>query len=315
MSDSIGQGGAGTLLAVVAALSMAGLVASAGLLVVDRISLRSKLRDIDDLYKLVDVRDQELMLPFTDRVASPVFGLLTSLGHRVSPAGRIEQMRLMLRRAGRPDADTDRYLAIRVLSIIAAPVVAYAAWNLFAGQGGMLRLACTGVAVACCTVLPSRKLRAQVESREEKILRQLPDIMDLLVICMEAGLGFTAAVSRTVAHIEGEMSDEFALALSEMRVGASRAEALQGLGERVQIPEVRSFVTAIRQADQFGISVSTVLRDQAEDMRIARKQAAQEKAMKAPVKMLIPMVFCIFPPMFIITIGPAALSITGSGGI
>jgi tight adherence protein C len=201
-----------------------------------------------------------------------------------------------------------------VLSIVAAPVVAYAAWTLSASQGGTMRLVCTAVAVACCTVLPSRKLRSQVESREAQILRQLPDVMDLLVICMEAGLGFTAAVTRTVAYIDGEISDEFAIALAEMRVGASRGDALLGLGERVQIPEVRSFVTAIRQADQFGISVSTVLRDQAEDMRITRKQAAQEKAMKAPVKMLIPMVFCIFPPMFLIVIGPAALSITSSGG-
>ena len=117
-----------------------------------------------------------------------------------------------------------------------------------------------------------------------------------------------------MAHIEGELSDEFAMVLAEMRVGSSRSDALLGLAERVQIPELRSFVTAIRQADQFGVSVSTVLRDQAEDMRISRRQAAQEKAMKAPVKMLIPMVFCIFPPMFIIVISPAALSITGSGG-
>jgi tight adherence protein C len=131
---------------------------------------------------------------------------------------------------------------------------------------------------------------------------------------MEAGLGFTAAVSRAVANIDGEMSDEFALALGEMRAGSSRADALSGLGERVQLPEVRSFVTAIRQADQFGISVSTVLRNQAEEMRVARRQRAQEKAQKAPVKMLVPMVFCIFPPMFIVVIGPAGLSLTASGG-
>jgi tight adherence protein C len=315
MSDVLVADGLGTLLAMGAALSMAGLLAGVGLLVVDRISLRTKLREIDDLYKLVDVRDQELMLPFTDRVAAPVLKGLSKVGWRFSPSGRVEQMRSMLRRAGRPEADTDRYLAIRVLSILVSPAVAWLAWNLAAGFGGMLRLAITGLAVACCTVLPSRKLRSQVESREEAILRQLPDIMDLLVICMEAGLGFTAAVSRTVANLEGEMSDEFALALSEMRVGASRSDALSGLAERVQIPEVRSFVMAIRQADQFGISVSTVLRDQAEDMRVARRQAAQEKAQKAPVKMLVPMVFCIFPPMFIVVIGPAGLSMSSSGGI
>jgi tight adherence protein C len=315
MSDVFSHGGPGTLLALIAALSFAGLVATAGLLAVDRTSLRAKLREIDDLYKLVDLRDQELMLPFTDRVAAPVLRTLTSLGKRFSPADRVEQMRVMLRRAGRPDADTDRYLAIRVLSIIAAPFVAYMAWNVFASRGGMMRLVLTGLSVACLTVLPSRKLRSQVESREDKILRQLPDIMDLLVICMEAGLGFTAAVARTVAHIEGEISDEFALALAEMRVGATRAEALTALADRVQLPEVRSFTSAIRQADQFGISVSTILRDQAEDMRISRKQRAQEKAMKAPVKMLIPMVFCVFPPMFIVVIGPAALSISSSGSL
>src|SRR3546814_1314237 len=104
------------------------------------------------------------------------------------------------------------------------------------------------------------------------------------------------------------------LARGEMRAGASGGEALGNLAQRVQMPAVRSFVTAIREADQFGISVSTVLRDQADDMRIARRQAAQEKAQKAPVKMLVPMVFCIFPPMFIVVIGPAGLSMSSSGG-
>ncbi len=309
MSELVAQPGLGMMLAIGTALSIAGLLAGVGLVIVDRINLRSKLRGIDDLYKFVDMRDQELMLSFADRVTTPVLTALTQLGWRFSPAGRIEQIRVMLRRAGRPEADTDRYLAIRVLSLLAAPFAAYAAWTLAASKGGMLRLACTGVAVACCTILPSRKLRSQVEARERQILRQLPDIMDLLVICMEAGLGFTSAVSRTVANIEGEMSDEFALALGEMRAGSSRADALSGLADRVQLPQVRSFVTAIRQADQFGISVSTVLRNQAEEMRVARRQMAQEKAQKAPVKMLVPMVFCIFPPMFIVVLGPAGLSI------
>jgi tight adherence protein C len=301
----------GMALAIAVAASLGAVVVTAGLLAVDRITLRSKLRDIDDLYHLVDVRDQELMLPFADRVAAPVLRTLSGVGWRFSPAGRVEGIRSMLRRAGRPEADTDRYLALRVLTVLAAPFVASVAWSLAASLGGLLRLVCTGLAVACCTILPSRKLRSQVEAREAAITRQLPDVMDLLVICMEAGLGFTSAVSRTVANLEGEISDEFALALAEMRAGASRADALDGLAQRVQIPAVQSFVQAIRQADQFGISVSTVLRDQAEDLRITRRQIAQEKAQKAPVKMLVPMVFCIFPPMFIVVIGPAGLSLSG----
>jgi tight adherence protein C len=211
--------------------------------------------------------------------------------------------------------DTDRYLAFRVLSIIAAPFAAYGGWVLGASQSPMIRMAMVVLGFSCCTVLPSRKLRSQVEARETAIRQQLPDIMDLLIICMEAGLGFTSAVSRTVANLDGEMSDEFGLVLGDMRAGASRSDALAGLAERVHLPEVRSFVLAIRQADQFGVSVSTVLRNQAEDMRITRRQIAQTKAMKAPVKMLIPMVFCIFPPMFIVVIGPAALSMTASGGL
>lgn len=315
MSELVVADGLGLVLAVVAALSGAGLVASVGFVVVDRIGLRTKLRGIDDLYNLVDIRDEELMLPFSDRLAAPVLRVLARLGRRFSPAGRIDEIRTMLRRAGRSDADMDRYLAFRVLSTLAAPFAAYGGWTLAGGQGTMLRLVSTGLGVACCTILPSRKLRSRVEGREALIRRQLPDIMDLLIICMEAGLGFTSAVSRTVANIDGEMADEFALVLGEMRAGASRSAALSGLAERVHLAEVRSFVLAIRQADQFGVSVSTVLRNLAEDMRITRRQIAQEKAMKAPVKMLIPMVFCIFPPMFIVVIGPAALTMTASGGL
>jgi tight adherence protein C len=314
MSELLSDGGFGVVLAVVATGSAAAFVGGLGLLIVDRSSLRTKLRDLDELYKLVDVRDQELVLPFKDRVFAPVLRALSKLGWRFSPAGRVDQIRVMLRRAGRPEADADRYLAIRVLTTLIAPFASYAAWTLTASMGGTLRLACTGLAAACCTILPSRKLRTEVESREHKILKQLPDIMDLLVICMEAGLGFTSAVARTVANIDGELSDEFALVLAEMRAGASRADALGSLAERVQLPQVRSFVSSVRQADQFGVSVSTVLRSQAEEMRIFRRQAAQEKAMKAPVKMLMPMVFLIFPPMFVVVLGPAALSMMGSGG-
>lgn len=314
MSELVASDGLGLLLAVVAALSGAGLVASVGCVVVDRLGLRAKLREIDDLYNLVDIRDEELMLPFSDRLAAPVLRRLSRLGRRFSPVGRIEDMRTMLRRAGRLEGDTDRYLAFRVLSMLAAPFMAYGAWVLAASLGGLLRLACTGLAIACCTILPSRKLRAKVEDREAAIRRQLPDVMDLLIICMEAGLGFSSALSRTVANLDGELADEFALVLGEMRAGASRSDALSGLAERVHLPEVRSFVVSIRQADQFGVSVSTVLRNQAEDMRITRRQIAQEKAMKAPVKMLIPMVFCIFPPMFIVVIGPAGLNMASSGG-
>jgi tight adherence protein C len=305
----------GLILAIATSLSLSLLVVGVGLLVIDRISLRSKLREIDDLYQLVGVRDQELMLPFVDRVSGPMQKLLTRVGRRVSPSGYAEGIRVMMLRAGRlaPGA-ADRFLAMRALSLLAAPVVALLAYSGTASLGSVRYLA-TGLGVVALVVLPSSRLSRAVEDREKLIRTQLPDILDLLVICMEAGLGFSAAVARTVANVEGEMSDEFGLALAEMRAGASRSNALKNLGDRVQIAEVQSFVLAIRQADEFGISVASVLRTQAEEMRIHRRQLAQEKAMKAPVKMLLPMVFFIFPPLFLIVIGPAGLQISSSGGM
>ena len=315
MSDFYARPGAGLLLAIGAALALSVLVAGVGLLILDRISLRAKLRDIDDLYQLVGVRDQELMLPFVDRVSGPAQRILSKLSRRVSPSGYADRIRVMMLRAGRLDPSAaDRFMAMRALTLIAAPVAAVLGYTATASLGSV-RFLTAGLGLAACLVLPSSRLNRAVDERERLVRTQLPDILDLLVICMEAGLGFSAAVARTVANVEGEMADEFGLALAEMRAGASRSAALKNLAERVQIPEVQSFVLAIRQADEFGISVATVLRDQAEEMRVHRRQLAQEKAQKAPVKMLIPMVFCIFPPLFIIVIGPAGLQISASGGI
>jgi tight adherence protein C len=157
-------------------------------------------------------------------------------------------------------------------------------------------------------VIPDLFISFKARGRREEIRSELPDALDLLAVSVEAGLGFDAAISKLTEHMEGPLIDEFALTLGEMRIGESRQNALQKMVERVQAPELASFVRAIIQADQLGISLGRILRVQATDTRNKRQAAAEEKAMKAPIKMLFPTALFIFPSMFLIILGPAFLN-------
>ncbi len=158
---------------------------------------------------------------------------------------------------------------------------------------------------------PDYIVNSKIRSRQEKIRAQLPDALDLLAVSVEAGLGFDSAVSKLIESLEGPLIDEFNLTLSEMRVGEARPEALRKLSDRAGVAELSAFTRALIQADTLGISLGRILRVQAADTRERRQSLAEERAMKAPIKMLFPTVLFIFPSMFIVTIGPAFLSLTG----
>jgi tight adherence protein C len=156
---------------------------------------------------------------------------------------------------------------------------------------------------------PDAWLSRKVEERRSEMQKALPDVLDLLVISVEAGLGFDSALARVVATVPGALSEEFFRMLQETRVGVSRRDAMRHLMERTDLDELRSFLLAMMQAEAFGVAIARVLRVQADEMRVKRRQRAQEKAFAAPVKIVFPLVFCIFPSLFVVLLGPAAIQI------
>ena len=246
-----------------------------------------------------------------ERLRTQMFSGAGEFGRKLTPAGYIEKVRQKFVMAGRDStAEVDRFLASRVFAIGAIPFILIFAfiWNPL-GLEGITRIGLVGAILLALILGPDASLSRAVEARQNSILRDLPDVLDLLTISVEAGLGFEQALDKTIETVPGALSTEFARMLGETRAGASRADAMRSLDARIDISEVRSFVLAILQADTFGVSIGRVLRSQSDDMRIRRRQIAQEKAQKAPVKMLIPMVLCIFPALFVVVLVPALLQI------
>lgn len=275
----------------------------------EKATVRASLRQLED-YEVESVREKELLAPIRERAIAPVLSGLTNLGKRFTPVGYLDTVRRNLISAGKSDQEFfDRFLAVRVITVVLAPVLGYLTYTNIP-LDGLGRLLASGLVALLLILGPDAILNRWKEERQYQIRTKLPDVMDLLVISVEAGLGFEQALDRTVAAVPGPLTEEFSRMLGEVRAGASRADALRALDERTNVPEIRSFVLAILQADTFGVSIGRVLRAQADEMRIKRRQLAQERAQKAPVKMLIPMVFCIFPALFVVVLGPAALNIS-----
>ncbi len=295
-------------------LAVALLVFALGSQAEERSVVRESLRQLDgyDSSQLVEsVRDQELLNPLTQRTVAPILGLLKRLSDRFTPAGYVENIKRKHFAAGIGSAErVDKFLSIRVATVVA---IVPAFWLLYIvnplGQTGMAKNAMVGLVMLVLVLGPDAKLNRLVSARQDEIRRSLPDVLDLLVISVEAGLGFEQALDRVVASVPSALADEFGRALREMRAGLTRADALRAVDTRLDVPEVRGFILAILQADTFGVSIGRVLRAQADEMRIRRRQLAQEKAQKAPIKMLIPMVFCVFPALFVVVIGPAMINI------
>jgi tight adherence protein C len=248
-------------------------------------------------------------LPFRERVLVPTGERLAGWTLRLHPRTTIDGVsaRLLAAGLGRSIAPTT-FLALKSALALGGLLLGALFGGAAIGPGGVIffAIALGGVGF----IAPDFAVSAKARSRKDRIRAELPDALDLMAVSVEAGLGFDGAISKLTEHMDGPLADEFALTLSEIRIGESRQDALKKLSDRTGTPELSSFVRSIIQADQLGISLGRILRVQATDSRLKRQAAAEEKAMKAPIKMLFPTVLFIFPAMFLVILGPAFLNLS-----
>jgi tight adherence protein C len=252
------------------------------------------------------LEDEELAVPFSQRVLGPAVNSFRSRILRYTPVGARKRAEEKILRAGRP-VEVGTLFTIRFLLVGGLLVVAILLGVFLPGASAARR----GLAVVCLPaggfLLPDIWLNGLVGRRRRAIETALPDVLDLLTISVEAGLGFDAAIQRVAEKFHGPMGEELQGYIKEVKLGRPRVEALRGLSRRTDLADVRTFVAALIQAEQLGVSLANVLRVQADQMRYRRKQRAQERAMKMPVKILFPLVIFILPTVFIVLFAPLAV--------
>lgn len=292
--------------ALFAAVAVGVTLGGAGLLVGNGV-IKARASASRRLAGLRETRGEVLDKAFAERAVAPLFQGVGRFAVRYTPQGwgaRAEKRLLIGGWAHRMDASS--WATIRVLSLVAGVLGAFVVQGLLTGTA---RLAAAGGMLLIGFLGPEAMLSRRVDERKKAMERDLPDVIDLLVISVEAGLGFEGALGRVVQNVPGELSDEFSRMLQETRVGVSRHEALRSLAERTDVDDLNTFIMALTQADAFGVSISRMLRVQADEMRVRRRLRAQERAFGAPVKMTFPLVLCIFPGIFVVLLGPAAIQI------
>lgn len=253
----------------------------------------------------VSLEEIELSIPFTQRVIVPLLRQIGEFVARFTPQSLIEDTRRRLELAGNPvRLGPAEFFVLQILAGLALFGLSHV---LLLRAPAMPRWALSLAIGGLGFFYPRIWLNQQIARRKREILKTLPDALDLLVICVEAGLGFDMAMQRVAKRWDNELGRAFARVLHEIALGRARKDALRDMAARVDLPEMTSFVAAIIQAEQLGTSIAKVLHIQADQMRLRRRQRAEELARQAPIKMLFPLVFLIFPAMFVVLLGPAVL--------
>jgi tight adherence protein C len=264
--------------------------------------------------KPTTLEEYELQQPFFERAVRPIVKRLAQMGRRGEEGGLIARTDAKLEKAGYPGglrgAD---WMGVKLLALIIFAVVGFALGLALGGITGGFFFALVGGAVGYLG--PEFWLGRKIRARADGMVLQLPDALDLLTISVEAGLGFDAALAKVVEKMNGPLVDEFRQALAEIRMGRTRREALRDVAKRADAQPINNFIGAIVQAEQLGVPIAKVLQIQSNQLRIERRQRAEEAAAKAPVKMLFPMVGCIFPTIFIVILGPAIVTVMKGVGV
>jgi len=271
--------------------------------------LAARIDDFAAREEVVSIEEIELSMPITDRIFVPLIRRAAEFIVRFTPQRTLESTTRMLELAGNPrNMNAAEFSVVRgVLAVLMVVVAFMLTANSDATAGKRLLYAFVGAIVGF--MLPMMFLRSMIDRRKAEIIKKLPDALDLMTICVDAGLTFNAAMQKVDEKWDDVLAKEFGRVIYEMQLGKSRRQALKDMVDRMDVPDVTSFVAAVLQADQLGVGIGKVLRIQSEQMRIKRRQRAEEKAQQAPVKMIFPMVFLIFPSIFIILLGPAAFTV------
>jgi tight adherence protein C len=257
----------------------------------------------------VPIEEIELSLPITDRIVVPVLRSLSNLVTRLTPQSMLENTSHRLELAGSPgNISAAEFWVIRGFVTIALGILFFVFLGRF-DQGAGRRVLFSLLIAGLGFYLPSLYLSSAISRRQDAIIKKFPDALDLMSICVDAGLPFDGAMARVHEKWDDPLADEFGRVIYEVQLGKSRRQALRDMADRMDVNDVSSFVAAILQAEHLGVSIGKVLRIQSEQMRLRRRQRAEEKAHQAPVKMLFPLVFLIFPSMFIVLLGPAAFQV------
>lgn len=297
----------GILVLVIGGLALVGGLIAVGMRENSGVDpMQKRLAEYGERDLPTSLAELEMSLSFRDRVVMPILKQLSNVVTRFTPEQQLEQTRHQLELAGRAQStDARMFMGQRLMLTVIFAGAAFFLFFVVTKQSSAFLL--TVGAAVLGYYLPALQLRSQISRRQNGIVKALPDCLDLLTICVEAGLGFDTAMGKVYEKWDNDLAVAFGRVLQEIQLGKIRREALRDMASRMEVPDVTSFTAAIIQADQLGVSISKILRVQSDQMRVKRRQRAQEKAHQAPVKMMLPMVFMIFPSIWIVLLGPSII--------